>query len=71
MIVRVSISKGSNLASSIAVAPFEIHRGNESLDVNEEVPSAEIETIDHLEEASISAPSDGDQRPERGRFGFR
>ncbi|VFR01688.1 unnamed protein product [Cuscuta campestris] len=37
------------LQGSVIVAS-EIHRGDESLDVKVEVPSARIETLDHLEE---------------------
>ncbi|VFQ59123.1 unnamed protein product [Cuscuta campestris] len=43
------------LQGSVSVAS-EIHRGDESLNVEVEVPSARIETVDHLEESSVSTP---------------
>ncbi|VFQ82663.1 unnamed protein product [Cuscuta campestris] len=43
------------LQGSVIVAS-EIHRGDESLNVEVEVPSARIETVDHLEKSSVSTP---------------
>ncbi|VFQ60317.1 unnamed protein product [Cuscuta campestris] len=41
---------------SVIVASSEIHRGDECLDLEVEVPSARIETVDHLEESFVSTP---------------